>query len=145
MEENRDGHAIVASVIKLVIVSNVIKSLEKGGFFSPSDREKFARVARGYGIEGSVIEEVIDIGQTISLIHRHEDWLDGSDLEREEKKAVRAELQNSIDENLEALRKITNSLFAAKFVADLTRSMFPLNVQKMMEVLNNYNNKDGSK
>ncbi|GAA9995819.1 hypothetical protein VN1051_07140 [Helicobacter pylori] len=105
MEENRDGHAIVASVIKLVIVSNVIKSLEKGGFFSPSDREKFARVARGYGIEGSVIEEVIDIGQTISLIHRHEDWLDGSDLEREEKKAVRAELQKSIDENLEALKK----------------------------------------
>ncbi|GAA9246785.1 hypothetical protein BTM379_08260 [Helicobacter pylori] len=49
-----------------------------------------------------------------------------------------AELQKSIDENLEALRKITNSLFAAKFVADLTRSMFPLNVQKMMEVLNNY-------
>ncbi len=136
MEENRDGHAIV---------SNVIKSLEKGGFFSPSDRAKFARVAREPGIEGSVIEEVIDIGQTISLIHRHEDRLDRSDLAREEKKAVRAELQKSIDENLEALRKITNSLFAAKFVADLTRSMFPLNVQKMMEVLNNYNNKDGSK
>ncbi len=58
---------------------------------------------------------------------------------------MRAELQKSIDENLEALRKITNSLFAAKFVTDLTRSMFPLNVQKMMEVLNNYNNKDGSK
>ncbi|UOR48374.1 hypothetical protein MPG56_03565 [Helicobacter pylori] len=30
---------------------------------------------------------------------------------------MRAELQKSIDENLEALRKITNSLFAAKFVA----------------------------
>ncbi len=58
---------------------------------------------------------------------------------------MRSELQKSIDENLEALRKITNSLFAAKFVADLTRLMFPLNVQKMMEVLNNYNNKDGSK
>ncbi|GHQ54112.1 hypothetical protein [Helicobacter pylori] len=136
MEENRDGHAIV---------SNVIKSLEKGGSFSPSDRAKFARVAREPGIEGSVIEEVIDIGQTISLIHRHEDRLDRSDLAREEKKAVRSELQKSIDGNLEALRKITNSLFAAKFVADLTRSMFPLNVQKMMEVLNNYNNKDGSK
>ncbi|GAA9453420.1 hypothetical protein HpUBN11_09160 [Helicobacter pylori] len=145
MEENRDGHAIVANVIKLVIVSNVIKSLEKGGFFSPSDREKFAQTAREHGIEGSVIEEVIDIAQTLSLIHRHEDWLDRSDLAREEKKVVRAELQKSIDENLEALRKITNSLFAAKFVADLTRSMFPLNVQKMMEVLNNYNNKDGSK
>ncbi len=79
------------------------------------------------------------------VLHRHEDRLDASDLVREEKKAVHAELQKSIDENLEALRKITNSLFAAKFVADLTRSMFPLNVQKMMEVLNNYNNKDGSK
>ncbi|WP_240448371.1 hypothetical protein [Helicobacter pylori] len=59
MEENRDWHAIVA---------NVIKSLEKGGFFSPSDREKFAQTAREHGIEGSVIEEVIDIGQTLSLI-----------------------------------------------------------------------------
>ncbi len=66
MEENRDGHAIV---------SNVIKSLEKGGSFSPSDRAKFARVAREHGIEGSVIEEVIDIAQTISLIFRHEDGL----------------------------------------------------------------------
>ncbi|WP_199490390.1 hypothetical protein [Helicobacter pylori] len=136
MEENRDGHAIV---------SNVMKSLEKGGFFSSSDREKFARVAREPRIEGSVIEEIIDIGQTLSLIYRHEDRLDASDLAREEKKAVHAELQKSIDENLEALRNIMNSLFAAKFVADLTRSMFPLNVQKMMEVLNNYNNKDGPK
>ncbi len=145
MEENRDGHAIVANVIKLVIVSNVIKSLEKGDSFSPSDREKFAQTAREHGIEGSVIEEVIDISQTLSLIYCHEDRLDASDLAREEKKAMSTELQKSIDENLEALRKITNSLFAAKFVADLTRSMFPLNVQKMMEVLNNYNNKDGSK
>ncbi|GAA7839156.1 hypothetical protein JP0186_04710 [Helicobacter pylori] len=99
MEENRDGHAIV---------SNVIKSLEKGGFFSPSDRTKFVQTAREHGIEGSVIEEVIDIGQTISLIHRHEDWLDRSDLAREEKKAVCTELQKSIDENLEALKKIIN-------------------------------------
>ncbi|GAA7121266.1 hypothetical protein HpCHN48_06190 [Helicobacter pylori] len=96
MDKKRDGHAIV---------SNVIKSLEKGGFFSPSDREKFAQTAREHGIEGSVIEEIIDIAQTISLIHRHEDWLDRIDLEREEKKAVRAELQKSLDENLEALKK----------------------------------------
>lgn len=140
MDKKRDGHAIV---------SNVIKSLEKGGFFSSSDREKFAQTAREHGIEGSVIEEVIDIGQTLSLIYCHEDRLDASDLAREEKKAMSAELQKSIDENLEALRKITNSLerkaMHAKFVADLTRSMFPLNVQKMMEVLNNYNNKDGSR
>lgn len=59
MEENRDGHAIV---------SNVMKSLEKGDSFSPSDRVKFAQTAREHGIEGSVIEEVIDIGQTLSLI-----------------------------------------------------------------------------
>ncbi len=130
MEENRDGHAIV---------SNVIKSLEKGGFFSPSDREKFAQTAREHGIKGSVIEEIIDIdiAQTISLIYRHEDWLDASDLAREEKKAVRTELQKSIDENLEALRKITNSLF----FTNLMRS----SMHKMMEVLNNYNNKDGSR
>ncbi|WP_237015970.1 hypothetical protein [Helicobacter pylori] len=127
MDKNRDGHAIV---------SNVIKSLEKGGFFSPSDREKFAQAAREHGIEGSVIEEVIDIAQTISLIHRHEDWLDRSDLPREKKKAVRAELQKSIDENLEALRRITNSLFTAGFVARSVR---------FMEFLNNYNNKDGSR
>ncbi len=138
MEENRDGHAIV---------SNVIKSLEKGGFFSLSDREKFARVAREHGIEGSVIEEIIDIAQTISLIYRHEDWLDASDLAREEKKAVRTELQKSIDENLEALRKIKNSLFFTNLMRS-TRSMFPLlspSMHKMMEVLNNYNNKDGSR
>ncbi len=116
MDKKRDGHAIV---------SNVIKSLEKGGFFSPSDREKFARVGREHGIEGSVIEEVIDMGQTISLIHRHEDWLDASDLPREQKKAMRTELQKSIDENLEALRKIKNSLFFTNLMRS-TRSMFPL-------------------
>ncbi|GAA7976364.1 hypothetical protein JP0119_08000 [Helicobacter pylori] len=140
MEENRDGHAIV---------SNVIKSLEEGGFFSPSDRVKFVQTAREHGIEGSVIEEVVDIAQTISLIHRHEDWLDRSDLAREEKKAVCAELQKSIDENLEALRNIRNSLFFADFMRS-TRSILPplLQVRKMMEVLNNfnnYNNKDGSR
>ncbi|GAA6914900.1 hypothetical protein [Helicobacter pylori] len=105
------------------ILTKVLKSLEKGSFFSPSDREKFAQTARENGIEGSVIEEVIDIGQTLSLIYRHEDRLDGSDLAREEKKAVRAELQKSIDENLEALRKITNSMRS-------TRSMFPQSMQK---------------
>ncbi len=116
MDKKRDGHAIV---------SNVIKSLEKGGFFSSSDRAKFAQTAREHGIEGSVIEEVIDIAQTLSLIYRHENRLDRSDLAREEKKAVHAELQKSIDENLEVLRKITNSLerkvMHAKFVADFMR------------------------
>ncbi|WP_219032377.1 hypothetical protein [Helicobacter pylori] len=96
MEENRDVHAIV---------SNVMKSLEKGDSFSLSDRVKFAQTAREHGIEDIVVEEIIDIAQTISLIHRHEDRLDGSDLAREEKKAVRTGLQKSIDENLEALKK----------------------------------------
>ncbi len=77
MEENRDGHAIV---------SNVIKSLEKGGSFSPSDRAKFAQVAREHGIEGSVIEEVIDVAQTISLIFRHEDGLIGAIWQERRKK-----------------------------------------------------------
>ncbi len=114
MEENRDRHAIV---------SNVIKLLESGDSFSPRDREKFAQTAREHGIEGSVIEEIIDIDQTISLIHHHEDWLDASDLPREQKKAMRTELQKSIDENLEALRKIKNSLFFTDLMRS-TRLMF---------------------
>ncbi|GAA8080495.1 hypothetical protein Kazakh3172_11840 [Helicobacter pylori] len=130
MEEQKD-------MGQSVILTKVLKSLESGGSFSQRDREKFAQAAREHGIEGSVIEEVIDIAQTISLIHRHEDWLDRSDLAREEKKAVRTELQKSIDENLEALRKIMNSVSP--------KSMFSPNVQKMMEFLNNCNNKDGSR
>ncbi len=101
MEENRDGYAIIA---------NVIKSLERGGSFSLSDLAKFVQTAREHGIEGSVIEGVIDIAQTISLIYRHKDRLDASNLAREEKKAVCAELQKSVDENLEALRKISMKL-----------------------------------
>ncbi len=69
---------------------------------------KIIKANREHGIEDAIIEEVIDIVQILSLIHRHEDRLDRSDLSREEKKAVRAELQKSIDENLEALRKIIN-------------------------------------
>ncbi len=142
MEENRDGHAIV---------SNVIKSLESGDSFSPRDRVKFAQTAREHGIEDIVIEEIIDIAQTISLTHHHEDWLDASDLPRVEKKAMHAELQKSIDENLEALRNIMASLRQAEFFANFMRStrsmflLFPPNVRKMMEFLNNYNNKDGSR
>ncbi|QTO97631.1 hypothetical protein J5D26_03650 [Helicobacter pylori] len=99
MDKNRDDHAIMA---------NVIKSLERGGSFSSSDRAKFAQAVRTHGIEDSVIEEIIDIGQTLSLIYRHEDLIDASDLPREQKKAVRTELQKSIDENLEVLKKIIN-------------------------------------
>ncbi len=61
---------------------------------------------------------------------------------------MRTELQKSIDENLEALRKIMNSLFTAELFArpiSMISAMFPLNVQTMMEVLNNFNNKDGSR
>ncbi|MCQ2791511.1 hypothetical protein ACQJ5I_06180 [Helicobacter pylori] len=99
MDKNRDVHAIMA---------NVIKSLERGDSFSSSDRAKFAQAARTHGIEDSVIEEVIDITQTISLIHLHKDLIDASDLPREQKRTMRAELQKSIDENLEVLKKIIN-------------------------------------
>ncbi|EJB56636.1 hypothetical protein ACOWL8_04555 [Helicobacter pylori] len=103
MDKNRDDHAIMAA-----IMANVIKSLERGGSFSQRDREKFVQAARTHGIEDSVIEEIIDIGQTLSLIYRHEDLIDASDLPREQKKAVHTELQKSIDENLEVLKKIIN-------------------------------------
>ncbi|WP_229303890.1 hypothetical protein, partial [Helicobacter pylori] len=92
-----------------VILTKVLKSLESGGSFSQRDREKFAQAARTHGIEDGVIEEIIDIGQTLSLIYRHEDLIDASDLSREQKKAVLSELQKSIDENLEALRNIINT------------------------------------
>ncbi|WP_459109147.1 hypothetical protein [Helicobacter pylori] len=102
MEENRDGHAIV---------SNVIKSLEKGGFFSPSDREKFAQTAREHGIEGSVIEEVIDIAQTISLIHRHK----------------------SIDENLEALKSIRNAILVRDRLLPLPFQCLSFTIQEILK------------
>ncbi|GAA8251873.1 hypothetical protein HpNP104_07070 [Helicobacter pylori] len=44
----------------------------------------------------------------LSIIIHYEDRLDASDLARKEKKAVHAELQKNIDENLEALKEITN-------------------------------------
>ncbi len=102
MEEQKD-------MGQSVILTKVLKSLESGGSFSQRDREKFAQAARTHGIEDGVIEEIIDIGQTLSLIYRHEDLIDASDLVREENKAMRAELQKSIDENLEALRNIINT------------------------------------
>ncbi|WP_162969057.1 hypothetical protein [Helicobacter pylori] len=40
------------------------------------------------------------------IANHYEDRLDASDLARKEKKAVRVELQKSIDENLKALKKI---------------------------------------
>ncbi|AHZ25299.1 hypothetical protein [Helicobacter pylori] len=122
---------------RYAIVTNVIEPLEKGGSFNQRDREKFAQAARTHGIEDSVIEEVIDITQTISLIHLHEDRLDASDLPREQKKAMRAELQKSIDENLEALKSIRNSI--------LVRDRLPmwsllLNENWLQEILKNKNN-----
>ncbi|GAA7895466.1 hypothetical protein JP0490_11520 [Helicobacter pylori] len=102
MEEQKD-------MGQSVILTKVLKSLESGGSFSQRDREKFAQAARTHGIEDGVIEEIIDIGQTLSLIYRHEDLIDASDLSREQKKTMRAELQKSIDENLGALRNIINT------------------------------------
>ncbi len=103
MEEQKD-------MGQSVILTKVLKSLESGGSFSQRDREKFVQAARTHGIEDSVIEEIIDIGQTLSLIYRHEDLIDASDLPREQKKAMRAELQKSIDENLKALENIKNNI-----------------------------------
>lgn len=95
------------------------------------------QAARTHGIEDSVIEEVIDITQTISLIHLHEDRLDASDLPREQKKAMRAELQKSIDENLEALKSIRNSIL----VRDRLRMWsLLLNENWLQEILKNKNN-----
>ncbi|MGL2581017.1 hypothetical protein ACQJ5D_03240 [Helicobacter pylori] len=122
---------------RYTIVTNVIEPLEKGGSFNQRDREKFAQAARTHGIEDSVIEEVIDITQTISLIHLHEDRLDASDLPREQKKAMRTELQKSIDENLEALKSIRNSFL----VRDRLRMWFLLpNENWLQEILKNKNN-----
>lgn len=56
MDKNR-VHAIIANAV------------ESGGSFSPIDRVKFVQFAKMHGIEYSVIEEVIDITQTIILIH----------------------------------------------------------------------------
>ncbi len=97
MDKNRNECAVI---------DNVIKSLEMGGPFGPMDRSRFVQFAKEHGIKDVVIEEIVDIIQTISLIHHYEDRLDGSDLERKEKKAVRAELQKSIDENMGVLEKI---------------------------------------
>ncbi|VEJ25929.1 hypothetical protein [Helicobacter pylori] len=102
MEEQKD-------MGQSVILTKVLKSLENGGSFSQRDHEKFAQAARTLGIEDSVIEEMIDIYQTLHFAYLHEDLIDASDLSREQKKAVRAELQKSIDENLEALRNIINT------------------------------------
>ncbi|GAA7745029.1 hypothetical protein TH0138_06850 [Helicobacter pylori] len=90
------------------VVTNMIESLEKGGSFNQRDREKFMQAARTLGIEDSVIEEMIGIAQTLHFAYLHEDLIDASDLPREQKKAVYAELQKSIDENLEVLKKIIN-------------------------------------
>ncbi len=122
---------------RYAIVTNVIESLEKGGSFNQRDREKFAQAPRTHGIEDSVIEEIIDITQTISLIHLHEDRLDASDLPREQKKAMRTELQKSIDKNLEALKSIRNSIL----VRDRLPSMWSLLHENwLQEILKNKNN-----
>ncbi|MBH0280193.1 hypothetical protein [Helicobacter pylori] len=100
------------------IVTNAIESLENGGSFNQRDREKFTQVARTLGIEGSVIEEMIDIAQTLHFAYLHEDLIDASDLPREQKKAVCTELQKSIDENLEALKSIRTWHSHERFAID---------------------------
>ncbi|MGL2801029.1 hypothetical protein ACQJ9K_00390 [Helicobacter pylori] len=127
---------------RYAIVTNAIELLEKGGSFNQRDREKFAQAARTHGIEDSVIEEIIDITQTISLIHLHEDRLDASDLPREQKKAMRAELQKSIDENLEALKSIRNSFLVRDRLPSirLPSMLSLLHENWLQEILKNKNN-----
>ncbi|OOP94221.1 hypothetical protein KVD38_03690 [Helicobacter pylori] len=88
----------------------MIDSLEKGGSFNQRDREKFMQTARTLGIEDSVIEEMIDIYQTLHFAYLHEDLIGASGLPREQKKAVCVELQKSINENLKALENIKNNI-----------------------------------
>ncbi len=101
--------SFVATAIESSITA-IIESLEKGGSFNQRDREKFMQATRTLGIEDSVIEEMIDIYQTLHFAYLHEDLIDASDLPREQKKAMRAELQKSIDENLKALENIKNNI-----------------------------------
>lgn len=101
--------SFVATAIESSITA-MIESLEKGGSFNQRDREKFARTARMLRIEDSVIEEMIDIYQTLHFAYLHEALIDASDLPREQKKVVCAELQKSINENLKALENIKNNI-----------------------------------
>ncbi|WQU08293.1 hypothetical protein KVC75_05700 [Helicobacter pylori] len=124
------------------IVTNVIESLENGGSFNQRDREKFAQTARTLGIEDSVIKEMIDIYQTLHFAYLHKDLIDVSDLPREQKKAVRVELQKSIDENLKALKSIRHGILMRDLLRDLPhmsslwRFAFD-HVFKVQEILNN--------
>ncbi len=101
--------SFVATAIESSITA-IIESLEKGGSFNQRDREKFSQAARTLRIEDSVIEEMIDIYQTLHFAYLHEDLINASDLPREQKKAVRTELQKSINENLKALENIKNNI-----------------------------------
>ncbi|WP_242678309.1 hypothetical protein [Helicobacter pylori] len=101
--------SFVATVIESSITA-MIESLEKGGSFNQRDREKFMQTARTLRIEDSVIEEMIDIYQTLHFAYLHEDLIGASGLPREQKKVVRTELQKSINENLKALENIKNNI-----------------------------------
>ncbi len=127
---------------RYAIVTNVIEPLEKGGSFNQRDREKFAQTARTLGIEDSVIEEMIDIYQTLHFAYLHEDLIDASDLPREQKKTVHDKLQKSIDENLKALKSIRHDILMRDLLRDLPhmsslwRFAFD-HVFKVQEILNN--------
>ncbi|GAA7900660.1 hypothetical protein HpBT0391_01800 [Helicobacter pylori] len=70
--------SFVATVIESSITA-MIESLENGGSFNQRDREKFMQTARTLRIEDSVIEEMIDIYQTLHFTYLHEDLIDASD------------------------------------------------------------------
>ncbi len=77
--------SFVATAIESSITA-MIESLEKGGSFNQRDREKFSQAARTLGIEDSVIEEMIDIAQTLHFAYLYKDLIDASDLPREKRK-----------------------------------------------------------
>ncbi len=133
--------SFVATVIELSITA-MIESLEKGGSFNQRDREKFMQTARTLGIEDSVTEEMIDIGQTLHFAYLHEDLINASDLPREQKKAVHADLQKSIDENLEALKSIRNSFLVRDRLPSirLPSMLSLLHENWLQEILKNKNN-----
>ncbi|GAA7171784.1 hypothetical protein HpBGD53_11690 [Helicobacter pylori] len=74
--------SFVATAIESSITA-IIESFENGVSFNQRDREKFMQAARTLRIEDSVIEEMIDTYQTLSLIYRHEDLINASDFPRE--------------------------------------------------------------
>ncbi len=70
---------------------------------------KGGALSYGSAFASSSLGDLMQSSANRIIQYRHEDLIDASDLSREQKKTMRAELQKSIDENLEALRNIINT------------------------------------